>query len=418
MKSHPFHLTTYALLLKLIFVSAAGAGWVQQQSGTTASLRSVYFINAQTGWAAGESSFVLRTTDGGEYWIRHIIDPSVTSSIVIRFWDASMGFVCGSQGMYKSTDGGLYWRNIPQLFMNPPYEIVFVTPQKGWLVGFMLASGDGGRGSLYQTTDGGESWILRDSSSRYAFRDVAFADSLFGWYTADNHAIFSSSSGYMKQTSDGGSTWQTVSSGGSAYGTLRFANDSIAWRSWRMFVPPGPGFWGMEKTTNRGVRWTNIYGGGGYWMPPISVPDSRRGWILLRDSLMATSNGGASWSRQVPPGSYKWDVFFTDSLNGWLVGDQGLILHTTDGGSGVWEDLQGRFQPLTPNLSFSVFPNPFTSYATLPGHSSDRFTLYDVSGRRVGTYTGDRIGEGLQAGVYFVRAEKGEASLVRIVKVR
>jgi len=43
---------------------------------------------------------------------------------------------------------------------------------------------------------------------------------------------------------------------------------------------------------------------------------------------------------------------------------------------------------------------------------------YDISGRRVGTYRGDRMGEGLRAGVYFLRAFEGEAELARIVKVR
>ena len=42
---------------------------------------------------------------------------------------------------------------------------------------------------------------------------------------------------------------------------------------------------------------------------------------------------------------------------------------------------------------------------------------YDISGRRVGVYKGDRIGEGLRAGVYFVRAEKGDGKPVRIVKL-
>ena len=43
---------------------------------------------------------------------------------------------------------------------------------------------------------------------------------------------------------------------------------------------------------------------------------------------------------------------------------------------------------------------------------------YDISGRRVGTYRGDRIGEGLQAGVYFVRTLEGKAGMARIVKIR
>jgi hypothetical protein len=63
-------------------------------------------------------------------------------------------------------------------------------------------------------------------------------------------------------------------------------------------------------------------------------------------------------------------------------------------------------------------PNPFLTFTTVPGHPTDRFSLYDISGRRMGTYRGDRIGEGLRAGVYFLRAEGGKAKLVRIVKVR
>lgn len=69
-------------------------------------------------------------------------------------------------------------------------------------------------------------------------------------------------------------------------------------------------------------------------------------------------------------------------------------------------------------LPFSMFPNPFISFAILPGHSSDRFTLYDISGRQVGTYRGDRIGEGLSAGVYFLKSEVKDAKPLRIVKLR
>jgi len=113
-----------------------------------------------------------------------------------------------------------------------------------------------------------------------------------------------------------------------------------------------------------------------------------------------------------------YDMFFTDSLNGWIVGYRGLILHTKDGGSGVWENPQGRFKPLTSNLSFSVVPNPFSSFATISGYERASFALYDISGRRVGLYNGDRIGEGLSAGVYFLRSSIQNAKPLRIVKLR
>ena len=64
-------------------------------------------------------------------------------------------------------------------------------------------------------------------------------------------------------------------------------------------------------------------------------------------------------------------------------------------------------------------PNPFASFARVPGHEAERFALYDVSGRQVGTYPGGRIGEGLSPGVYFLKGMGNTgASPVRIVKVR
>ncbi len=65
-----------------------------------------------------------------------------------------------------------------------------------------------------------------------------------------------------------------------------------------------------------------------------------------------------------------------------------------------------------------ITPNPFISYASVPGHSSERFALYDVSGRKVGVYKGGRIGEGLGPGVYFLREEEKEGRPLRVVKVR
>jgi photosystem II stability/assembly factor-like uncharacterized protein len=413
-----FRLTPYSSLLTLLFVSAVHAGWFQQSSGTTANLHSVCFINAQTGWVAGDTSCIFRTTDGGTHWEPCLVASGITYSPSIRFWDASLGFVITNSnpwGLYKTTDGGLTWRNIPQSFQDYPRQIAFVTPLKGWLVGYILASGDGADGTVYQTTDGGESWVLRIHAP-YAFRDVAFADSLFGWVTADNHAVFLNSQGCVEQTTDGGSTWQAVDSNAAAYRTLCFAGPDFAWRSWRTFIPPSIDIWGVAKTTDRGGHWAPIYQGAGDWIPPLAVADSLKGWILPgADSVIATRDGGASWSKQVPPGSNKTDIWFADSLNGWIVGGNGLILHTTDGGSGVWEE-PSRLTPWASRLTAS--PNPFASFTTVPGHEAERFALYDISGRKVGTYHGDRIGEGLPAGVYFLSLKGKDAKPLRIIKLR
>jgi hypothetical protein len=87
-----------------------------------------------------------------------------------------------------------------------------------------------------------------------------------------------------------------------------------------------------------------------------------------------------------------------------------------------WEEGVEEEKVKVPNKSFEfhliAVPNPFTSFTTLPGRSSERFALYDVSGRKVGVYKGDRIGWGVSSGVYFLRAEKGDRRPVRVVRVR
>jgi hypothetical protein len=75
--------------------------------------------------------------------------------------------------------------------------------------------------------------------------------------------------------------------------------------------------------------------------------------------------------------------------------------------------------PLHPTpLPLSIAPNPFVSCAKAPGYEKASFSLYDVSGRKVGVFKGDKIGSGLSAGIYFLKPEGQDAKPMRIVKVR
>jgi hypothetical protein len=134
--------------------------------------------------------------------------------------------------------------------------------------------------------------------------------------------------------------------------------------------------------------------------------------------ILKTMNGGVNWASQSSGTTFSLNSvnFPEDAQIGYAVGDNGTIVKTTDGGVGVEETAGVRDQGL--GIRIRAKPNPFTSFATLPGHEVERFSLYDVSGRKVGTYRGDRVGEGLAPGVYFLRSSDSQDKPLRIVKVR
>ena len=79
---------------------------------------------------------------------------------------------------------------------------------------------------------------------------------------------------------------------------------------------------------------------------------------------------------------------------------------------------EGEMPAPYPQAAFRAVPNPFVGFTRIPGHPAKPFALFDISGSRVGTYRGDRVGEGLTAGVYFLRPVGKDAKPLRIIKLR
>jgi len=84
-----------------------GLNWTNQSSGVTENLYSIYFIDPNNGFAAGDGGSITRTTNGGTTWIpqTRLTNNSLKS---IYFTDANNGYISGDFGtLIKTTNGGL-----------------------------------------------------------------------------------------------------------------------------------------------------------------------------------------------------------------------------------------------------------------------------------------------------------------------
>ena len=80
--------------------------WIQQPSPTTNLLRSVCFIDENTGFIVGEFGTILKTTNGGTTWTS-ISSGTGNTLYSVKFPDATTGYIAGDNGtIMKTADGG------------------------------------------------------------------------------------------------------------------------------------------------------------------------------------------------------------------------------------------------------------------------------------------------------------------------
>ena len=199
----------------------------------------------------------------------------------------------------------------------------------------------------------------------------------------------------------------------------------------------------LVKTNAQGeTLWTRTYGGHSpdHGSMVRQTPDS--GFIVVGAT---ESFGAGSYDAYLIKTNASGDALWTKTYGGTRSDGASSVELTSDGGyivagyisshgagasdayliktdsTGYAPD--GIHEPLTRGPARTtrllVRPNPFTSFGRVPGHETELFALSDVTGRQVATCRGDRIGEGLRPGVYFlspVGSEVGKTARTTIVK--
>ena len=129
-------------LSEMAYCQSKSIGWIEQNSGTSKLLFSVYCINKDTVIAVGSQGIILRTINGGNQW-DSIYSGTNFDLITIKFINQSVGYAIGSNGtILKTINSGINWINVS--FSNHLlFDLCFINADTGWVVG-----GGSGGGAL------------------------------------------------------------------------------------------------------------------------------------------------------------------------------------------------------------------------------------------------------------------------------
>jgi hypothetical protein len=245
---------------------------------------------------------------------------------------------------------------------------------------------------------------------------------------------------YLVKTNASGNTLWTKTYGGTGdnhgYHVQQTIDGGYILAGWTNSYGNGGQVYLVKTNATGDTLWTRTYGGASFdWS--FSVQQTLDWGYIIAGGTDSYGNGGqvylvktnatgdTLWTRTYGGVSFDYGYSVQTSDGGYIVAGyttsfgnslQVYIIKTDGHGSSGMETTEERGQRL--EIGVKTTPNPFSNFAVVPGREKEIFVLYDITGRKLGTYRGDRIGEGLAAGVYFVCEGTACRAPTRIVKVR
>lgn len=245
------------------------------------------------------------------------------------------------------------------------WKVKFVDRDNGWIIGqYFNRSGIirsyAYRSSILKTTNAGASWseqVLDDC----ILSDIEFVNPMIGWAAG----VTRGRSGLLYKTGDGGMKWDVADSNaaGFRYVSIHFLDDLQGWVG---------------------------------------------GWNDTASIVLRTSDGGTTWQRSIHQGIDINDLFFLDPLTGWIVGQDGSVRKSTDGGM-TWQTVLRVPDPINPGgfspLRRIQFVDPMHGYA-VGGISGGETKLWSSNGGTTWNVVSKAPGSSLH-GVWFIDANNG-----------
>ena len=393
----------------------------------------VSFMDENTGCIVSDDEY-LRTSNGGLNWYidmplyrsfeggQSFIDVIFFSPSSAYRLHRSVSMGAGSTDyLQNSTNGGLTW-NGPISFVQTGAII------KGMCEVQSTAYITIGRGSYLQISPGikknsGYGWYSVLNSDSIEFNKISFANQNTGI------VIFSWPSYGFVRTTNGGAGWSTFSS----FFPKRPINVQL--------LPSGVGYIIgdsslFERTTDFGASWTYIPHNITKMFIKLQFIDDNTGWIISQsygwpyiNRLCYTRNGGTDLFQIQSLDTFDVrGMSFLNALTGYVCGDSGTVLKTTNGGLTFVDPISSGI-PKSFFLSQN-YPNPFNPTtkikfqialdSRLRGNDNVTLKIYDILGREIvvlvneqlkpGTYEVQWDASTYPSGVYFYKLTTAEFS--------
>ncbi len=455
----------------------AGETWnisLTESAFSGASPNAIAFIDARTGFIAGDGGRILRTVDGGLSWsIVHGIGYIGTVADLL-FWNASQGVATTySSTLLLTSDGGNRW---DEAIPSASHSLRHVSRSpEGTL--YVVGVTSGNEYDLLRSEDDGLSWTMVSRLPLdYQSNRPEISQSLYA--RANGEIWIGATYSILLHSTDGGTTWDRsivgssiqnpystgtdmfffepstvlyirsnsveVSTDGGANWESRFTS---AGRSLRevQFVSPDVGFalipMEFARTTNGGESWDISWDFTPSMLHYFNETDGVMLWSSSDEDdlgyLLRTSDAGRSWDRFSLNERVDWsNWFWFDRETAWAYGYGGLIRRTDNGGIASAPSLAAlpavlQLQPGYPNPYSRARHDAVTVPFTLAHPANVTLTLYDMLGRPAATLERSSLGAGthsilidrstlvtLAPGMYLYRIRAGAAVLTGRVHVQ
>ncbi len=354
-----------------------GQGYTMRSEGAEGDMYMFnYHENKLSAIGAGA---MLITFDFGQHW-----ETDVNSELMycydFQLLNPTTAYALDYENVYKTTNGGDSWSicgYVPSEKNNTEggYSVItglhMVSEQKGFIYGGGQSPGGCLWSDLYKTTDGSHFYAV-DFPGGEPITDGRFIDDQIGFMLCGN----------LFRTENGGNNWTEIllpRSKETRYNSIYFYDDKVGFLLGYNFY----NYTIILKTVNGGLNWEITYEGNyhDFWPTEAFFSSPDTGYILGGNgSILKTHDGGKNWTlNKTITGNALNSIFPVTDSSGYLIGSGGTLIAYGE------PNLSIPNEPVTEVPYIILYPNPARDKFEVRSSEFgvEKVEIYDLQGRKM-----------------------------------